>query len=280
MIIDTHIHLYDPMRPQGVPWPDPDNRLLYRTTLPVHAKAQSVGEGVTGTVLVEATDWMEDNQWILDLAADEPFIVGLVGRMDPCRPDFSDNLKRFAPHPLFQGIRFRDRPHYDHIDEGSFMRDMERLAGRDLVLDTGLVGAHEEGFFAMLDRLPDLRVMIEHIAGGTVDGGPPDSAWAERMQRAGSYPNVWMKVSALMEHSTIQPAPANVDFYAPLLDTLWDAYGEDRLVYGSNWPVSERAGTYTRGIQIVKAYLAGKSEGAREKFFWRNSKDLYRWEER
>ena len=220
MIIDTHIHLYDPMRPQGVPWPDPENKLLYRTTLPVHAKAQSVGEGVSGTVIVEATDWMEDNQWILDLAAEEPFIVGLVGRMDPCRVDFSENLQRFAPHPLFQGIRWRDRPHYDRIDEGSFMKDMETLAAHDLVLDTGIPAAHEEGFFTLLDRLPQLRVMVEHIAGGTVDGKAPDSAWSERMQRAGAYPNVWMKVSALMENSTVQPAPADVDFYRPLLDTL------------------------------------------------------------
>lgn len=100
------------------------------------------------------------------------------------------------------------------------------------------------------------------------------------MQRAGSYPNVWMKVSALMENSTVQPAPADIGFYTPLLDTLWDAFGEDRLVYGSNWPVCERAGTYTRAIQIAKAYWATKSEGAREMFFWKNSKDLYKWQER
>lgn len=280
MIIDTHIHLYDPMRPQGVPWPDPNNALLYRTTLPVHAKAQAVGEGVTGAVIVEATDWQDDNQWILDLAADEPFIVGLVGRMDPNNPDFAAHLKRFAPHPLFQGIRWRDRPHYDAIDTGSFMKDMEAVASHDLVLDSGLPAAHAEGFFALLERLPELRVIIEHIAGGTVNGQAPDPAWTERMQRAGSYPNVWMKVSALMENSTVQPAPADVRFYAPLLDTLWDAFGEDRLVYGSNWPVSERAGTYTRGIQLVKAYFAGKGAEAREKFFWKNSQELYQWQER
>jgi len=280
MIIDTHIHLYDPMRPQGAPWPDPNNKLLYRTTLPVHAKAQSVGEGVTGTVLVEATDWMEDNQWILDLAADEPFIVGLVGRMDPCTADFMDNLKRFAPHPIFQGIRWRDRAHYDNIDETSFMKDIEAVVAHDLVLDTGLGAEHAEGFFALLDRLPDLRVMIDHIAGGTVNGETPDAAWTDLMQRAGAYPNVWMKVSALMESSTVQPAPADVDFYRPLIDTLWDAFGEDRLVYGSNWPVSEVAGTYTRGIQLVKSYFAGKSKEAGEKFFRKNSKELYKWEER
>ena len=86
--------------------------------------------------------------------------------------------------------------------------------------------------------------------------------------------------SKKMEHSTVQPAPAGVDFYTPLIDTLWDAYGEDRVVYGSNWPVSEGAGTYTRGIQIGKSYFAGKSAEAREKFFWKNSKDLCKWEER
>lgn len=281
MIIDTHIHLCDPMRPEGVSWPDPENKLLYRTTLPVHAKAQSVGEGVTGTVLVEATDWTEDNQWILDLAADEPFIVGYVGRLDPCTPGFSDNVKRFASNPIFQGIRWRDRVHYDNIDEASFMSDMEAIVAHDLALDTGFPGAeHEEGFYTLLDRLPELRVIIDHIAGGVANGKTPDNAWTERMQRAGACPNVWMKVSGMMESSTVQPAPADVDFYTPLVDTLCEAFGEDRVVYGSNWPVSECAGTYTRGIQIVKSYFAGKSEEAREKFFWKNSKDLYKWEER
>ncbi len=280
MIIDTHIHLYDPMRPQGVSWPNPDNALLYRTTLPVHAKAQSAGEGVSGAVIVEATDWLEDNQWVLDLAVDEPFIVGLVGRMDPCKAEFSESVRRFAPNPLFQGIRWRDRPHYDKIDEGSFMADMEMLVAHDLVLDTVIPAEHEEGFFTMLERLPDLRVMVEHIAGGTVDGNSPDKVWTERMKRAASYPNVWMKVSALMENSTIRPAPADLEFYRPLINTLWDVFGEDRLVYGSNWPVCEGAGTYTRCIQIVKSYFNEKSEIAREKFFWKNSKDLYKWQQR
>ena len=112
MIVDTHVHLYDPMRPGGVSWPDPQNKLLYRTTLPVHARAQAVPEGVDGLIVVEATDVIEDNQWILDLAEEEPFILGLVGRLDPCDSDFAAHLARFAPHPLLQGIRFRGRPFY------------------------------------------------------------------------------------------------------------------------------------------------------------------------
>ena len=72
MIIDTHTHFYDPTRPEGVPWPPADNELLYRTVLPEHHRALAVPEGVTGTVVVEASAWLADNQWILDLAADDP----------------------------------------------------------------------------------------------------------------------------------------------------------------------------------------------------------------
>ena len=72
MIIDTHTHFYDPTRPEGVPWPPADNELLYRTVLPEHHRALAAPEGVTGTVVVEASAWLADNQWILDLAAADP----------------------------------------------------------------------------------------------------------------------------------------------------------------------------------------------------------------
>ena len=88
MIIDTHTHFYDPSRPEGVPWPGPDNELLYRTVLPADYRQFAEPEGVTGTVVVEASGWLEDNQWILDLAEEDPFIVGLVGHIDPARPEF------------------------------------------------------------------------------------------------------------------------------------------------------------------------------------------------
>ena len=89
-----------------------------------------------------------------------------------------------------------------------------------------------------------------------------------------------MNVSALIENSTIQPAPGDVDFYAPTIDTLRSCFGDDRLVYGSNWPVCERAGTYARCIDIVRSYYADKSESIRSKFFSENSRSFYRWQPR
>ncbi|NKB70372.1 MAG: amidohydrolase family protein [Candidatus Latescibacteria bacterium] len=279
MIIDTHTHFYDPTRPQGVPWPPADNELLYRTVLPEHARALAEPEGVTGTVVVEASAWLEDNQWILDLAANDSFIVGLVGHIDANRPEFGAELARFADHPLFCGIRCGGG-YFADIEAGSFLGDMELLAGHDLELDA-IGGKDMLGPVAALaQRLPGLRIVINHVAAVTIDGQAPDPEWVDAIGQVGQCDNVYMKVSALLENSKQQPAPAEVDYYRPALDAMWDAFGEDRLVYGSNWPVSERSGDYRRGIDIVKAYFADKGEAAYEKYFWRNSQAAYRWLER
>src|SRR5512140_2071340 len=87
-IIDAHTHFYDPSRPQGVPWPAPSEKQLYRTTLPGRFRKLVEPLGVTGTVVSEASPWIEDNQWLLSLAAGERFIVGVVGNLAIGAADF------------------------------------------------------------------------------------------------------------------------------------------------------------------------------------------------
>ena len=279
MIIDTHTHFYDPTRPQGVPFPPADNALLYRPVLPHHCIALAAPHGVTGTVVVEASDWLEDNQWILDLAEKNPFIVGFVGNIVPGREAFSDELSRFASNPLLRGIRVR-RQLPDDVDEGGFLRDLETLAKHDLEVDVLINQEHVGALEKIASRLPELCIVINHIAHIPIDGNEIDPSWIETFQRAAANPRVYMKVSAVMEQATVQPAPEDVDFYRPALDAMWDAFGEDRLIYGSNWPVSERAGDYAAGINLVKAYFAGRGEVATEKYFWRNAKAAYGWIDR
>lgn len=103
--IDAHTHFYDPTRPQGVPWPDKRNKLLYRPVLPDEFKQLTRPQHIGGTVVVEASPWVEDNQWLLDLAEREPFLVGVVGRLDPADEQFPSLLRRFAPQRRFRGIR-------------------------------------------------------------------------------------------------------------------------------------------------------------------------------
>jgi L-fuconolactonase len=85
-----------------------------------------------------------------------------------------------------------------------------------------------------------------------------------------------MKLSAMMEQSVSYPAPADLDFYRPTLDVLWNAFGADRLIYGSNWPVSDRSGrSYAEYLAVVKSYFAEKGQEASENYFWRNARTVY-----
>jgi predicted TIM-barrel fold metal-dependent hydrolase len=276
MIIDTHTHFYDPTRPEGVPWPDPNDKVLYRRVLPVDYKALAVPQGVSGTVVVEASEWVEDNQWILDLAADELFIVGFVGNLQPGSKDFGSSLERFSANPLFRGIRPRGA-NIGNFEKDAFLADIEKLAAKDLEIDLliGPEGLPDVAFLA--SRIPELRIVINHIAGVRIDGKLPDPMWTKGMQMAAEHPNVYCKVSGLVESAQESPAPDDIGYYTPTLDVLWDVFGEDHLIYGSNWPVSEHFADYATVQRIVMEYFKTKGQEATEKYFWKNAKAAYKW---
>ena len=279
MIIDTHTHFYDPARPQGVPWPGAGDALLYRTVLPEHHRELAVPEGVTGTVVVEASAWLEDNQWVLDLAAADPWIVGLVGHVDPDRAGFAADIERFAANPLFRGIRVAGGS-FEEIESGSFMADMELLAARDLELDVLMNTGNFEGLCSLAERISDLRIVLNHLVSVPIDGNAPDPRWADCMHRAGALPQVYMKVSGLVEQAAVRPAPTDLAYYEPTLDLVWETFGEDRLIYGSNWPVSDIGGDYGTVIGLVRSYFEGKGEAAAAKYWSGNARAAYKWVDR
>ena len=279
MIIDTHTHFYDPTRSKGVPWPDPNDDVLYRPVYPKHHKALAIPEGVTGTVVVEASTWVEDNQWILDLAESEPFIVGFVGNLDIGSSDFEQNLERYSANRIFRGVRLRGVDIGEVVGSGN-LTNIEMLAAKDLSVDLLSPPDALPSVAALAAQIPELRIVINHVAGVSVDGKTPDAGWVEGMQMAASNPHVYCKVSGLVENTQDKPSPTDVAYYAPTVDVLWDAFGADRLVYGSNWPVSERFADYAMVQRIVSQYFNAKGVIAAEKYFWRNATAAYKWLDR
>jgi L-fuconolactonase len=276
-IIDTHTHFYDPSRPQGVPWPPKDDAVLYRTTLPARYRALPVPQRVDGTVVVEASPWVEDNQWILDIAARDPFIVGLVGNLPLGTPECAGHLKRFAANPLFRGVRTRAGSFEKALDDRAFIADLRDMAERGLSFDVH----SPPSWVAHADKLarlvPKLRLIINHVANADVTGQAPSADWQRMMEKLAAHPQVFMKVSGLVEGTKRRKgdAPAELDFYRPVLDILWKLFGADRLIYGSNWPVSEHYSPLGRVQQIAMNYFAEKGQTVLDKVFWRNAQTAY-----
>ncbi|HBJ37999.1 MAG TPA: amidohydrolase [Planctomycetaceae bacterium] len=279
-VVDTHTHFYDPSRPQGVPWPGKGTS-LYRTVMPADWHAVAGPSGVKETIVVEASPWVEDNQWVLDIAANDKSIIGLVGNLDPREADFSKHLTRFAKNPIFRGIRWRSDLVPIDRDREILVRAANQLKDLDLELD--LNGSCQALPLAnqLATEVPELRIVINHL-GASGDPQSIHADWHSNIRQIADRPNVYMKVSALVEQVRCEPgeAPADTEYYLPILDHLWKCFGEDRLVYGSNWPVSDRGAPYGVVYKIVGDYFASKGKAATEKYFWQNAKAAYRWQER
>jgi len=281
-VIDTHTHFYDPTRAQGVPWPPRDDKLLYRQVLPRDYRALPVPRPVTGTVVVEASPWLEDNQWVLDLAAREPFIVGFVGNLLVGTKEFAGHLKRFAVHKLFRGIRLRDRKLEGTLDDPAFVNNLKLLADHDLSLD--LVGGREILPFAdrLAKEVSQLRIVIDHLAGLVVDGKAPSADWMAQMGVVARRPNLYCKLSGLVEGTgrSDGTAPSDVEFYRPVLDAMQTMFGPERLIYASNWPVSERFAPLAIVEGIVVDYFRSHGPSAEKKVFSQSAEAAYRWVQR
>ena len=280
-IIDTHIHLFDPMRPQGVPWPPKDNAVLYRPALPARYRSVTKGLGIVGAIEVECSPWLADNQWVLDVAAKDKIIVGTIGDLEPGKPDFRRNLDKLHRNPLFLGIRYgnlwgRDiGPELSHPD---FISGLRLLADAGLVLDTANpTPALIADIVRVTDRVPNLRVVIDHLPSLDPPTDPAVSRTYEaNLHELGQRPQVYVKVSEILRRVNGR-VPEDLNFYRPRIDQLWNIFGQDRLLYGSDWPNSDTVGTYPRVLNIVREYFAAKGRDASEKFFWKNSTAAYRW---
>ena len=271
MIIDTHIHLYDPHRPEGAPWPEPDDETIYVTTLPDRYIERAKPVGVDGAIVVECSEWVEDNQWVLNLADDEPFILGLVGNLDVHDERFSEHIDRFSEHPVFRGIRAR-------LWKPDDFNGLHKLSDLDLSLDLSL----SEQTLKVADEIPGLRIVINHCAGIKMDGDNPEPASVDLVRRAAEYPNIFCKLSGMMDlRCSIRPAPTDVVHYASYLDLLWDAFSEDRMIFGSDWPVSDRSRRpYADVLKLAQEYVATKPPSAKAKIFSENARRAYKWQDR
>src|SRR5437870_736560 len=287
-IVDTHIHFYQPSRPGGVPWPPPSST-LYRDVLPPEYKDLATRNGILASGVVEASPLVEDNQWILNLLGHDSFFPFYVGQLEIGSADFISNLDRFSQDHRFVGIRgFLWSPPAITLDAAQ-LEDLRELANRGMTLDIISRGTTnpKDKVEALCTTVPDLRIIIDHLAGAS--GAVPAPDWELAIRRlADLCPNLYIKFSSFYDMyqtsdgNSPWPAPSDLAAYKAHFDVLMSAFGEDRLIWGSNWPVSDLgvvtdpAGSFATQIRLAEQYLAPFGTVVRDKVMFKNALLFYR----
>jgi predicted TIM-barrel fold metal-dependent hydrolase len=281
-IIDTHVHLFDPRRPQGVPYAGPKGQPP-QLALPPNYRRLATPAGIVGALVVEASPWVEDNLWILERAASDPLFVGVVGSLAPNHPDFAEYLNRFAKDPLWRGIRYSAVWTVESgrlVLKPGIVDGLKLLAQSDLVLDMANPSFDLlRAALLVTEAVPELRLVMDHMP--SLDPTPDTQALYDQLiAELARRPNCFIKLSQVFHRGHEAAVAPGLAAHRPRLDALVGAFGEDRVMFGSDWPNSVGTATIPQAVSLMQAYFADKPRAQAEKYFWRNSARIYKWRRR
>ena len=277
-IIDTHIHLFDPTRPQGAPYTGPPG-VPIEPSLPPRYRKLATPLGIVGAIKVEASPWVEDNLWVLEVAERDPIIVGVIGNLEPDKPDFAETLDRYHKNRLFRGIRYGNlwgRDITKQADNPAFIEGLKRLQQADLVLDTANPRVELlQAFVKITDKVPDLRVVLDHLPSlePTADNRNAYDVALDQLQQR---PRVFVKLSAVI-HRVNGQVSTDLAPHRDRLEQLIGRFGEDRILFGSDWPNSDGVASLDKVVGVVREFFQSKPREVAEKYFWKNSLAAYKW---
>jgi predicted TIM-barrel fold metal-dependent hydrolase len=277
-LLDTHIHLFDASRPQGASYKGP-KEFTSHISLPAAYRALAAPLGIVGAVAVEASPWIEDNLWLLEAAQSDDIMVGVVGRLQPYKPEFPEYLERYHRNPLYRGIRLNVNPRSNlatQLDDPAVVENLKLLAQADLVLDTSNPSMELlRTVVRVNDRIPDLRIIVDHLP--VMDPKPEEAAaYAAVLAEIRGRPNIYVKLSEIL-HQVDGKVALDLASHRERLDYLLGIFGEDRVLFGSDYPNSVGTATIEQVVSLVKEYFATKPRAVAEKYFWKNSTRCYKW---
>lgn len=262
--VDAHQHFwrYDCDRDS---WITDEMSLIRRDFLPEELVAHLSESGIDATVAVQADQSERETEFLLGLAEGHPWIRGVVGWVDLLAPDLPQRLERYRTFQRFRGVRHvAQAERDDFLARDDVVRGIGRLREFGLTYDV-LVYAHQlPAALALVERLPDQPFVVDHLAKPRIRDGEMEP-WATRMRRLARHSNVWCKVSGLVTEADWEDwRPEDLE---PYLDLVFEAFGADRLMFGSDWPVCLLAASYSRAVELVERYAGQLSAPDREQLF-------------
>jgi len=277
-ILDTHTHFYDPTRPQGVPWPGKQDSSLYRKVLPEDYKKIARPLGVIGTIIIEASPWVEDNQWLLDLAKDDAFIPAIIGNLNPLEEKYPEHLRRFAKQTKFRGFRINDNHLKKVLEDEKGVQNLQLLSDLGLRLEVNGGPPLLMTVDKTAQKFPKLKIMVNHAANMPNDGKEPQKLWVDGMNLASRNENVYCKISSLTGSARsggFKGEYVPLDYCRGVMEVLWSSFGSKRLVVGSDWPVGEKGASLKNIFDLPRDFLKTKPPEEQANVFIGNAKDFY-----
>jgi L-fuconolactonase len=271
--IDAHQHFWKYDAAQ-YPWIAPGSP-LERDWLPPDLGPLLAAAHLDGCIAVQARQKIEESHWLLELAEHHSIVKGVVGWVDLRSPEVERDLAALAAHPKFSGVRHvvQDEPDVNFMLGAEFQRGIGKLRQHRLTYDLLVFPRQLPAAIALAQRFPEQPFVLDHIAKPPIAEGTL-SPWREQIRELAKLPNVLCKVSGMVTEANLTAwKPAD---FRPFLEVVFEAFGADRLMYGSDWPVCLLAGSYAQIQGLAADYVSALDAAAKEKFFGGNAARFYR----
>ena len=252
--------------------------VLKRDFLPEELALEFKANGIDASIAVQADQSEKETLFLLELARDNPLIAGVVGWTDLASPNIEERLLFFSRHNKLCGFRHitQSEPDDRFLVRPDFSRGISRLKEFDFTYDILIYPGQLPAAIELVSKFPEQRFVIDHLAKPEIKS--QDLAfWETHIRRIAESPNVYCKLSGLVTEADRRKWKA-ADF-KPYLDVVFDAFGQDRLMFGSDWPVCLLAASYEQVKQIIEVYLYGFSAAQKENIFGGNAIRFYNLKE-
>ncbi|MDQ2835329.1 MAG: amidohydrolase family protein [Acidobacteriota bacterium] len=271
--IDAHHHLWRYAKAE-YGWIDESMGELQRDFLPEDLMAEITAAGIDGTIAVQARQTLEETHWLLDQADGCAAIRGVVGWAPIAGEDFPEVMEAFDGRAKLKGLRHAIQGERDEnfILREDFNSGIRTLAGSGLVYDILIYERQLAQAVEFVDEHPEQVFVLDHVAKPLIAAGQMEP-WARRMRELGARENVWCKVSGMVTEADWKEW--KVEDLRPYLDVAVEAFGVERLMAGSDWPVCLLASGYSRWFALLREYFSGFSETERDAVFGGTATQVY-----
>ncbi|MEM6915135.1 MAG: amidohydrolase family protein [Verrucomicrobiota bacterium] len=282
-IIDPHTHFKGEAQIEAElegKTPDPRNSLS-RVVKPEDYRALADRLQIQSTLVVEAVDQdrPEFNEWVLEQGKASDLVCGYTARGDLTSSDFLTHYERFLESGYLNGYRFRREELSGYLDHAAARKHLGRLEEDGMVVDLLVDPSHAPDVIRLAREYPDLSIVINHCFRARMVDGEIGEDWKKAVSDCAAFPNVFMKISSILNFAGTQPfteaAPAELEYYLPVLAHCFESFGEDRVIFATNWGVSAHYGEVDDVVRIVSEFLIAQSETALQKGMRENALRIY-----